>query len=101
MARFYSQLLNVSVEIKGSVQQLRLSQGQQLVIYQPSSQRPQTAQHCRLPLCLPSANLESSLEQALAQGARALEAIRQESFGREVWIEDPEGNRLLLLEWAQ
>ena len=52
-------------------------------------------------LCLPSANLESSLEQALAQGARALEAIRQESFGREVWIEDPEGNRLLLLEWAQ
>ena len=42
-----------------------------------------------------------ALEQALAQGASALEAIRQESFGREVWIEDPEGNRLLLLEWAQ
>jgi predicted enzyme related to lactoylglutathione lyase len=101
LARFYSQLLNVPVEIKGSVQQLTLSQGQQLVIYQPSSQRPQPAQHGRLALCLPSANLESSLEQALAQGARALEAIRQESFGREVWIEDPEGNRLLLLEWAQ
>lgn len=101
MARFYSQLLNVPVEIKGSVQQLTLSQGQQLVIYQPSSQRPQPAQHGRLALCLPSSNLESSLEQALAQGARALEAIRQESFGREVWIEDPEGNRLLLLEWAQ
>ena len=69
--------------------------------YQPSKQRPQPAQHGRLALCLPSTNLERSLEQALTQGASALEAIRQESFGREVWIEDPEGNRLLLLEWAQ
>ena len=76
LARFYSQVLNVPVESKGGVQQLTLSAGQQLAIYQPS-------------------------KQALAQGASALEAIRQESFGREVWIEDPEGNRLLLLEWAQ
>ena len=50
--------------------------------------------------CACGTNLERSLEQALGQGASALEAIRQESFGREVWIEDPEGNRLLLLEWA-
>ena len=55
----------------------------------------------RLVLGRHSANLERSLEQALARGANALEAIRQESFGREVWIEGPEGNRLLLLEWAQ
>ena len=101
LASFYSQVLNVPVESKGGVQQLTLSAGQQLAIYQPSKQRPQPAQHGRLALCLPSANLERSLEQALAQGASALEAIRHESFGREVWIEDPEGNRLLLLEWAQ
>ena len=79
--RFYSQVLNVPVESKGGVQQLTLSAGQQLAIYQPSKQRPQPAQHGRLALCLPSANLERSLEQALAQGASALEAIRQESFG--------------------
>ncbi len=101
LARFYSQVLQVPVDRQGAVQQLTLSEGHRLVIYQPSKQRPQPAQHGRLALCLPSANLESSLKQALAHGANALESIRQESFGREVWIEDPEGNRLLLLEWAR
>ena len=62
LARFYSQVLNVPVESKGGVQQLTLSAGQQLAIYQPSKQRPQPAQHGRLALCLPSTNLERSLE---------------------------------------
>ena len=100
LARFYSQLLQVPVDIKGSIHQLTLSSGNQLAIYQPSKQRPQPAQHGRLALCLTCTYLERSLEHALAQGASALEAIRHEPFGREVWLEDPEGNRLLLLEWA-
>ena len=37
------------------------------------------------------------MEQALALGAQRLEAPRQEAFGCEVWLLDPEGNGLLLL----
>ena len=63
LARFYSQLLQVPVDIKGSIHQLTLSSGNQLAIYQPSKQRPQPAQHGRLALCLPCTDLERSLEQ--------------------------------------
>jgi predicted enzyme related to lactoylglutathione lyase len=68
------------------------------VLYRPSRQRPQPAQPGRLALCLRVERLEATQDQALALGAAGLEPVRQEPFGREVWLKDPEGNRLLLLE---
>jgi hypothetical protein len=44
--------------------------------------------------------LERRLASARALGAQLLEPLRQESFGQEVWLLDPEGNGLLLLVLA-
>ncbi len=72
-----------------------------LELYRPSRQRPLTPGRGRLAVCLKrrgeGAALELWMEQALALGAQRLEAPRQEAFGREVWLLDPEGNGLLLL----
>jgi len=34
----------------------------------------------------------------MALGAQALEPLREKPFGREQWLLDPEGNRVLLWE---
>jgi hypothetical protein len=43
------------------------------------------------------AHLGTWISEATALGAIAAEPPRQEPFGAEVWLLDPEGNRLLLL----
>ena len=41
--------------------------------------------------------LAAWIEQAIGLGAQRLDAPRQEAFGSEVWLLDPEDNALLLL----
>ena len=75
--------------------------GARLEIYAPSRARPVPRGRGRLGLCLRlaggAAALEAALEAALALGAQPLEPSRQEAFGQEAWLLDPEGNGLLLL----
>ncbi len=77
-----------------------------LEFYAPSRQRPQPRQQGRLALCLQHSastpvaakvKLASLIAAALASGGSLLEPMRQEPFGLEAWLLDPEGNRLLLL----
>jgi hypothetical protein len=76
----------------------------------PSGQRSrsQPRQLGRLGLCLQRqadvadatgtlALLQAWIATALDLGASAGDLPRQESFGAEAWLLDPEGNRLLLL----
>ncbi len=84
LARFYAELLEV---------------------YTPSRSRPQPKQPGRLALCLQRqadgsaalAVLNDWITAAMALGASLQDPPRQESFGAEAWLLDPEGNRLLLL----
>ncbi|MGA0386979.1 MAG: VOC family protein, partial [Vulcanococcus sp.] len=41
--------------------------------------------------------LQAAVERAQTQGAALLEPPRQEPFGWEAWLNDPEGNALLLI----
>jgi hypothetical protein len=107
LARFYGALLKQEPLPGLSAQHWRLPwpAGGWLELYAPSRQRPQPRQPGRLALCLQqraqgveaSIALQAWLTQALALGASLLEPARQEAFGAEAWLLDPEGNRLLLL----
>jgi hypothetical protein len=77
-------------------------------VYGPSRSRPQPRQLGRLGLCLQRqahaadgigtlALLHAWIATALHLGASAKDLPRQESFGAEAWLLDPEGNRRLLL----
>jgi len=76
-----------------------------LEIYAPSRQRPRPRGEGRLALCFsrpageapPLQVLHDWLAVVLALGAVPVEPPRQEPFGAEAWLADPEGNRLLLL----
>ena len=67
--------------------------------------RPQPRQRGRLALCLQReadgpvalAVLQAWISTALDLGATSEDSPRQEPFGAEAWLLDPEGNRLLLL----
>jgi len=41
--------------------------------------------------------LEAAITRAQEQGGQLLEPERQEFFGWEAWLNDPEGNALLLI----
>jgi predicted enzyme related to lactoylglutathione lyase len=107
LATFYGTLLEVAPQPGLSPSHWRLPwpAGGHLEIYAPSRQRPQPQQQGRLALCLqrqaqdhdPHAALLAWLERAQGLGATELEPPRQESFGMEVCLLDPEGNRVLLL----
>lgn len=76
-----------------------------LEIYAPSRRRPRPRGEGRLALCfsrpageaLPLQVLHDWLAVVQALGAEPVEPPRQEPFGAEAWLADPEGNRLLLL----
>jgi hypothetical protein len=76
-----------------------------LEIYAPSRRRPRPRGEGRLALCFsrtageapPLQVLHDWLAVVLALGAVAVEPPRQEPFGAEAWLADPEDNRLLLL----
>ena len=103
LARFYGAVLGVEPQPGLGPQHWRLPLpgGGQLELYAPARARPVARGRGRLGLCLrllgdPSL-LAARLAQAQALGAELLEAPRQEPFGQEAWLLDPEGNGLLLL----
>ena len=103
LARFYGVVLEQEpVEgLNPHHWRLRLPCGTWLEIYRPSRSRPQPRQRGRCALCLSRPGslpvLEAWIEAVQAQGGCLLEGPRQESFGAEAWVQDPEGNALLLL----
>lgn len=107
LARFYGALLEVEPQPGLSSTHWRVPwpAGGWLELYAPSKTRPQPRQQGRLALCLQrDAGCKSSVGElndwiaaALALGASVQEPARQEPFGAEAWLLDPEGNRLLLL----
>ena len=107
LARFYGALLEVAPQPGLSPSHWRLPwpAGGWLEVYAPSRSRPQPRQQGRLALCLQRkadgpgtlALLHAWIATALDLGATSEDPPRQESFGAEAWLLDPEGNRLLLL----
>lgn len=100
LARFYGALLQQPPQSGQSPTHWRvpLPDGGWLELYAPSRERPVPRQRGRLALCLQVASLQAWLERARQAGGELLEPPRQEPFGREAWLCDPEGNALLLLE---
>lgn len=101
LAHFYAALANENAIKKGAIWLVAFAGAGELLFYCPSRQRSQPAQVGRLALCLPVTKLEQAIALALTLGGQLLEPSRQESFGREAWLADPEGNKLLLLEPAE
>lgn len=107
LAQFHASLLGVEPQPSLSRTHWRVPWpvGGWLEVYAPSRSRPQPRQRGRLALCLqreaggrsPVDVLDSWITAALALGASLQDPPRQESFGAEAWLLDPEGNRLLLL----
>jgi hypothetical protein len=107
LARFYAALLEVQAVAGLSAAHWRVPWpgGGHLEIYAPSRSRPQPRRSGRLALCLrrsapgadAMARLGAWISEATGLGAAAAEPPRQEPFGAEAWLLDPEGNRLLLL----
>jgi hypothetical protein len=107
LARFYGALLDVQPQPGLSATHWRVPwpAGGWLEIYAPSRSRPQPRQPGRLALCLQreaegrdtDAVLNSWIEAALGLGASLLDPAREEPFGAEAWLLDPEDNRVLLL----
>jgi hypothetical protein len=107
LAQFYGALLGVAPQPGLSAAHWRVPwpAGGWLELYAPSRNRPQPRHHGRLALCLQRkaagpgalAVLQAWISTALDLGAIAEDPPRQEPFGAEAWLLDPEGNRLLLL----
>lgn len=107
LAQFYGALLGVEPQpgLSSSHWRVPWPAGGWLEVYAPSRSRPQPRQPGRLALCLQRqadgkgalAVLQAWISTALELGASVGDPPRQEPFGAEAWLLDPEGNRLLLL----
>jgi hypothetical protein len=107
LAQFYGALLKVEPQpgLSGTHWRVPWPAGGWLEVYALSQSRPQPRQSGRLALCLqrkadaagPLAVLPAWIATALELGASVDDPPRQEPFGAEAWLLDPEGNRLLLL----
>ena len=107
LARFYGALLDMEPQpgLSSTHWRVRWPAGGWLELYAPSSSRQQPRQPGRLALCLQRkadatgalAVLHAWIATALELGASVQDPPRQEPFGAEAWLLDPEGNRLLLL----
>ena len=111
LARFYADLLAVEPlqGLGASHWRVPWPAGGFLEIYAPSQSRPQARQTGRLATCLQRsvacgnnpeaamALLQAWLASAIGLGASLQDGPRQEAFGVEAWLLDPEANRLLLL----
>ena len=107
LAQFYGALLGAQPQPGLSSTHWRVAwpAGGWLELYAPSRNRPQPRQRGRLALCLQRqadgpgalAVLQAWISTALELGATTEDPPRQEPFGAEAWLLDPEGNRLLLL----
>ena len=106
LATFYSELFQATLK-PGLAEHhciVQFSDGTQLEIYRPSRRRSFPARGRALAPCLrlspsqqPLPELQRLLSNALQRGGSLLEEARLEPFGAEAWIQDPEGNPLLLL----
>ena len=107
LAQFYGALFHVEPQPGLSSAHWRVPwpAGGWLELYAPSQNRPQPRRQGRVALCLQRqadgpgalAVLQAWITTALDLGATAEDPPRQEPFGAEAWLLDPEGNRLLLL----
>ncbi|MFZ9849804.1 MAG: VOC family protein [Vulcanococcus sp.] len=103
LARFYGDLLPVVPQpgLSASHWRLPLPGGGLLELYAPSRRRPLPPAGGRMALGLrrigDGQTLAAWLRDASALGAALEEGPRQEPFGWEAWLRDPEGNRVLLL----
>ena len=107
LVQFYGALLGVAPQPGLSSTHWRVAWPASgwLEVYSPSRSRAQPRQPGRLALCLQRkadgtgalAVLQAWISAALELGASVGDPPRQEPFGAEAWLLDPEGNRLLLL----
>lgn len=107
LAEFYAALFGVEQRqgFSASHRCLDLEGGVRLEIYRPSSRRPFPSRGRCLAPCLrlppdpqPLDRLEQQLPTWLALGATVVEPVRLEPFGAEVWLADPEGNPVLVVQ---
>jgi len=106
LAKFYADLLGTSPR-PGMADHhwiVTLPAQGTLQIYTPSRGRPWPAIGSALAPCLqrrvqtdPLQELQAWHQHVIDLGGRSSEEPRQESFGAECWLEDPEGQRFLLL----
>ena len=107
LAGFYAALFGVEQRqgFSASHRCLDLDGQVRLEIYRPSSRRPFPSRGRCLAPCLrlppdpqPLDRLEQQLPTWLALGATVVEPVRLEPFGAEVWLADPEGNPVLVVQ---
>ncbi|CAK23899.1 Conserved hypothetical protein [Synechococcus sp. WH 7803] len=106
LANFYAGLLQTEAQTGLADHHwiVPLPSGGSLQIYTPSRHRPWPASGAVLAPCLQRVTCHNPLEdlrcwraEVLAMGGSSPEEPRQESFGAECWLTDPEGQRFLLL----
>ena len=106
LAKFYADLLGTSPRAGMADHHWIVTLPAQgtLQIYTPSRSRPWPAIGSALAPCLqrrvqtdPLQELQAWHQHVIDLGGRSSEEPRQESFGAECWLEDPEGQRFLLL----
>ena len=107
VAGFYAALFGVEQRqgFSASHRCLELDGALRLEIYRPSSRRPFPSRGRCLAPCLrlppnpqPLDQLMQHLPAWLALGATVVEPARLEPFGAEVWLADPEGNPVLVVQ---
>ena len=106
LARFYGDLLGTTPQPGVAAHHWIVPlQGQgSLQIYTPSRKRPWPSSGSALAPCLqkrakaePLLELRHWHQRVIRLGGRSTEEPRLEAFGAECWLEDPEGQRFLLL----
>ena len=106
LARFYADLLGTSPRpgVADHHWIVPLPAQGMLQIYTPSRSRPWPDAGSALAPCLqrkvqtdPLEELQAWQQHVIELGGRSTEEPRLESFGAECWLEDPEGQRFLLL----
>ena len=107
LAGFYAALWECLKEqgFSGSHWIVEPAGGCRLEIYRPSRQRPFPLRGRAMAPCLrlasskaPLEHLQQQLPAWIALGASLIEPARLEAFGAEVWLADPEGNPVLVVQ---
>ena len=106
LAQFYGQLNNTEV-IQGMNNNhffILIGDGFKIEFYRPSKDLPWPKIGNTSSLCFKKQTTEESLQvlcdwsaDLIKLGGREITEPRVESFGAELWFEDPEGNQFLLL----
>lgn len=106
LAAFYAGLLQTEAQAGLADHHwiVPLPAGGSLQIYTPSRHRPWPASGAVLAPCFQRSTTNTPLEElwswradVIAMGGGSTEDPRQESFGAECWLKDPEGQSFLLL----